>query len=151
MIISDCLKHDSVTVHLFLRHLIRFLKSKCDVKKVVYFSDGAVTQYKNRKNSCNLIFHEAHFGVAAEWHFFATAHGKGPCDGIGGSLKRLAARASLQRHQNNQILTCADLYQWAQQNVRNINVAYSSAADYEKERMLLMPRFAKALRVSGTQ
>ena len=66
VIISDCLKHDCVTIHLFLRHLIRFLKSKCDVKKIVYFSDGAVTQYKNRKNFCNLIFHEADFGVAAE-------------------------------------------------------------------------------------
>ena len=66
-------------------------------------------------------------------------------------MKRLAAQASLQRPQNDQILTPADLYQWAQQNVRNINVAYSSPADYEKERMLLMPWFLKALRVSGTQ
>ncbi len=45
----------------------------------------------------NLCSHEEDFGVAAEWHFSATAHGKGVCDGLGGTVKRLAARASLQR------------------------------------------------------
>jgi len=45
------------------------------------------------------------FGIKAEWHFSATAHGKGACNGLGGSVKRLAARASLQRISDNQILT----------------------------------------------
>ncbi|ESO09020.1 hypothetical protein HELRODRAFT_168952 [Helobdella robusta] len=31
------------------------------------------------------------FGLKAEWHFFATSHGKSPCDGIGGTTKRLVA------------------------------------------------------------
>ena len=29
--------------------------------------------------------------------FFANSHGKQPCDGIGGTVKRLTAKASLQR------------------------------------------------------
>ncbi|RXG51976.1 hypothetical protein Avbf_06493, partial [Armadillidium vulgare] len=33
------------------------------------------------------------------------AHGKGPCDGLGGAVKRLAARASLQRPYEYQTLT----------------------------------------------
>ncbi len=41
----------------------------------------------------------------AEWHLSATSHGKGPCDGVGGTVKRLAARASLQRPYEKQILT----------------------------------------------
>ena len=28
--------------------------------------------------------------------FFATSHGKNACDGVGGTIKRLAAHASLQ-------------------------------------------------------
>jgi hypothetical protein len=35
-------------------------------------------------------------GVLAEWHFFATSHGKSACDGVGGTLRRLAPKASLQ-------------------------------------------------------
>ena len=51
-------------------------------------------QYKNCKNFLNLCHHESDFGLDAEWNFFATSHGKGPCDGVGGIVKRLAARAS---------------------------------------------------------
>ena len=36
------------------------------------------------------------FGVKAEWHFSATSHGKG----LGGTVKQLTARASLQRKTN---------------------------------------------------
>lgn len=36
-----------------------------------------------------------------EWHFFATSHGKGPCDRVGGTLKRTAALVSLQRPLEN--------------------------------------------------
>lgn len=53
------------------------------------------------------------YGIKAEWHFFATSHGKGPCDGIGGTLKRLADEASLQRIYENQILTAKQVYDWA--------------------------------------
>ena len=59
--------------------------------------DGSAAQYKNQKIFINLCYHHSDFGVQAEWHFYATSHGKGPCDGIGGTVKRLAAKASLQR------------------------------------------------------
>ena len=64
------------------------------VKKVYDFSDGAASQYKNKKNFVNLAFHNRDF---KNRHFFATDHGKGPPDGLGGTVKREAARASLKR------------------------------------------------------
>ena len=73
--------------------------------KIYYFSDGSSAQYKNFKNFANLRHHKKDFRVDAEWHFFATSHGKNACDCVGGMLKRLAAKASLQRHLQNQILT----------------------------------------------
>jgi hypothetical protein len=39
--------------------------------------------------------------VSAEWHFFATSHGKGQADGKGGTVKRLAAKTSQQKVYNN--------------------------------------------------
>ena len=52
VVISDCMKHDTVSVHLFQRNLVRFLKDRFDAtpSKMIYFSDGAASQYKNRKN-----------------------------------------------------------------------------------------------------
>jgi len=42
------------------------------------------------KNTCFLIcIHlEQDHGVKIWWNFFATSHGKGPVDGLGGSVKR---------------------------------------------------------------
>jgi hypothetical protein len=59
--------------------------------------------------------------VLAEWHFFATSHGKSACDGVGGTLKMLAAKASLQRPYNEQIMTYHQLYEWAQSSIYNLN------------------------------
>ena len=96
IIISDCLHHDTIAVHLFQKNLAQFLQEKFSkVYKILYFSNGSAAQYKNRKNIVNLCYHKEDFWVQAEWHFYATSHGKGPCDGIGGTVKCLAATASL--------------------------------------------------------
>ena len=88
VVISECLHHDTVAVYLFQKNLIKFLKEKFLPCKIFYFSDGSAAQYKNRKNLC---LHKADFGITAEWHFSATSHGKGACDGLEGTVKRLAA------------------------------------------------------------
>ena len=51
VVISDCLQYDTVAVYLFQRKLIEFLKLALPfmLKKIVYFSDGAASQYKNKK------------------------------------------------------------------------------------------------------
>jgi hypothetical protein len=39
----------------------------------------------------------------AKWHFSVTSHGKGACDGVGGTIIRLARKASLQNPYEEQI------------------------------------------------
>ena len=41
----------------------------------------------------------------AEWIFFATSHGKSPCNGVGGFVKQYVAKRSLQRPVHDQILS----------------------------------------------
>ena len=65
------------------------------------------------ENFLNLYHHKAYFRVDAEWNFFTSSHGKGPCDGLGDTVKRLAARASLQQPYEYQIMTPHQLYEWA--------------------------------------
>ena len=132
VIISDCLQHDTVAVYVFQKCLIEFLTDKfnCCPHKIIYFSDGAAAQYKNRKNFLNLCHHKADFGIDAEWHFFATSHGKGPCDGLGGTVKRLAARASLQRPYEHQIMTLRQLYEWASDDISTVVFNYYTTDDY---------------------
>ena len=104
VVVSECLPHDTITDHLFQQHLLKFLKEMFGEKpkKVFYFSDGCAGQYKNFMNLCH---HSVDFGVEAEWHSFATSYAKGPCDGVGGLLKRMTTKASLQRPYQDQIQT----------------------------------------------
>ena len=155
VVISDCLHHDTVAVHLFQKSFIDFLKNflppTLHPKKIIYFSDGAASQYKNRKNFLNLCHHKDDFGVAAEWHFSATSHGKGACDGLGGTVKRLAARASLQRPYNDQLMTPRQLFDWASVNVPAAHFGYCSNEDYKSEQRILDPRFQQSRTIPGTR
>ena len=136
VVISDCLHHDTIAVYLFQKKLIEFLVKTLGhlPKRILYFSDGAASQYKNRKNFLNLCHHLSDFGIPAEWHFFATSHGKGACDGLGGTVKRLAARASLQRPYEDQIVTPLQLYEWATVNIPSTVFAYCSTEEYLTEK-----------------
>ena len=59
-----------------------------ETKDVTYFSDGCASQYKNCKNLFNMCHHVSEFGINAKWVFFATSHGKQPCDRIAGTVKQ---------------------------------------------------------------
>ena len=128
-------------LHLFQRLFINFLKELLPLqlrpKKILYFSDGAASQYKNRKNFLNLCHHEEDFGVKAEWHFLATSHGKGACVGLGGTVNRLAARASLQKPYNDQVMTPWQLFDWACANIPAVHFEYCSSENYTREQSSL--------------
>ena len=154
VIISDCLNHDTVAVHLYQKHLISFLTNQFGHSPVrmIYFSDGASSHYKNCKNFANLCHHESDFnGIKAEWHFFATSHGKGPCDGVGGTVKRSAARASLQKPYNDQIMTPRQLFEYSKENVAGVHFHYCTNEEYNSEGTLLEARFNSANTIVGTR
>ena len=69
------------------------------------------------------------------------------CDGIGGTIKRLVARAILQATKEGQILTPMQLYSWANHHVR-IKVMFVSKQDIAEH--FLMIRFQNAMTVVGT-
>jgi hypothetical protein len=63
---------------------------------------------------------EAHYS-GGYLYFFATSHGKGPRDGIGGSIKHLTVDASLQKLKDNEILTPLNLCSQAKQYLKKKN------------------------------
>jgi len=68
-IISDSMIHDTTTVHAFITRLLSHLKEELPTKtRLIYYSDGAASQYKNYKNFANLCHHQIDHGLKAEWH-----------------------------------------------------------------------------------
>lgn len=136
IIISEVLTHDTTAVQLFISKLLDFIKQSIDFSKITFMSDGAAAHYKNKKKIASLCSFRSNYGLEAEWHFFATSHGKGPCDAVGGTLKRMAKRASLARDYGNTITTPRELYDWAVKqsdiHITKLNFCFISNEQYAK-------------------
>ena len=83
--VSDYLSHDKCAVNYFLQQILNWLDGNVGkFNEYVFFSDGAASQFKQRYLLCALTFLERNIS----WNFFASSHGKGPVDGVGGITKR---------------------------------------------------------------
>lgn len=147
-IISDCLTHDAVTVRCFLQKFIQCVKQTYPlVSKFIYFTDGAVSQYKNFKNMHLLYNHHNLFGIHTEWHFFATSHGKGACDGVAAVVKHQAGRASLQLVGHKKILSAQNLYEWATENLTAVHCEFVTLAEVDALRTKDL--YENAIKIQG--
>ena len=64
----------------------------------------------------------------AVWHFLEAGHGKGPCDGVWGSLKKMARDATKQ---GQQIINGNTFYLWATKLERTlVSFNYIDVFDY---------------------
>ena len=88
--------------------------------------------------------------MPAEWHFFATSHGKSAGDGAGGTLKRLATKASLQHTYKDHILSAQDVYQFAL-NIKGMDFEFVESKEHDLEAKELEQRLARSRTVPGTQ
>ena len=123
VIVSDELQHTKVSVHAFMASIISTLKNKyATITEIDIFSDGASSQFKQRYLFSNLHTWEQQFGLSLRWHFFATSHGKGVVDGLGGTVKRSVWR--YVRSGQGQASTPLSFHNVAVQRNPNINVMF---------------------------
>ncbi|KAG1668796.1 Dipeptidyl peptidase 8 [Nymphon striatum] len=86
VLVSDNITHSKDTVIPYIDRLLEELPKT--VRKVSLWSDGPASQFKNRYILASLKPLQDKYNITIRWNFFATSHGKGPVDGIGGSVKR---------------------------------------------------------------
>ena len=134
------------------RHTCEYIKKALpNVTLVEYFSDGCAGQYKNFKTFLNLCYHSSDFGLRAIWSFFATSHGKSPCDGLGGTVKRLLLRASLQRPVNDLILSFNKVMTFCTTSIKGITFFEISKDDTASVRERQKVRYQLGNTVEGTR
>ena len=80
------------------------------------------TSFKNRR--LGLFVSMTSIEEFVSMKFVATSHIKSPFDGVGRTIKQLATRASLQRLQNNQIMTATRLLEFCQEEICGIKVYF---------------------------
>lgn len=112
VVVSDELSHTSSTVFAIMKHVVKEVKAVLqNVKMVHYMTDSPTSQYRNKQIFSIVAHHDTIFpGIKASWLYFEAGHGKGPCDGVGGTAKRLADMA-VKRH-SAIIQSADDFFQW---------------------------------------
>ena len=127
--ISDGIVHDVTFVNKIIQGMIPELKKIISDLKKIIFTDGCAAQYTNCRNLYNLSKINEEFGISAEWNFFATSHGKSPCDGIGGTIKWLTAQESLKHPYRDQILTSDAMFEFCVNKIEGITFLYLKQMD----------------------
>ena len=149
VMVTDNLNHDTNAVATFQPRLINDLKGQVPgLRKINYWSDGAASQYKNKKNFANIANHQQNYGVDCEWNFWASCYGKGPWDGIGGTLKRSCTNAIKQ---GKQISTPEDVYKHGVSALPSVNMHWVPDSEIKKREAELQKRFNSAKLVKGTR
>ena len=148
---SNDLEHDTGFVYQVQKLLCNYLQlSYPSINNIQYFSDGCSDQYKNYKNLLNLTFHKQNFGFDAVWNFFATSHGKSPCDGLGGTIKRKLTIESLSRTKTNPIFTALQAYEFCKDTMTTVELFYISKDDLTQVCTKLKTRYELGHTVPGT-
>ena len=87
--VSSVGQHSVPTHYAFMVKLMEQLKVLLPDLEVLHFiTDGPANQYRNRTIAALVAVFEQLHGIRATWTWLEGGHRKGPCDGIGGGLKR---------------------------------------------------------------
>ena len=151
-VLSDDIKHDTPFVYECMKLTVQHCREHYPhITKFEYFTDGCAGQYKNYKNFLNLCLHAEDFGVQAVWNFFATCHGKGPCDGIGGTVKRLVRLESLRRVKGDYITDIDKMFAFCHSTIKNVKFYLLKANEMKARREETNARFGIGSTIPGTQ
>ncbi|KAI8498685.1 hypothetical protein Bbelb_238870 [Branchiostoma belcheri] len=149
-IVSDEMGHNSATVFAILKRVVPEVKEKHpDVKFLHYWTDSPSSQYRNKTIFSILSDHESLFGLPACWNYFEAGHGKGPCDGVGGTAKRMADEAV--NRQATTIQDAKEFYTWAANQERSsIKYMFISKDECKESQTYLTEKYGSVKAIPGT-
>jgi hypothetical protein len=150
-IVSDNTNQGKHEVFACLKYIIGQLKLRHEnLTHVKVFSDGCGGQFKNRFHFKNLLHAVSDFNITLELAFFATGHGKSPCDGIGAAIKRHVRYNVLAERFN--VINASDFVNCAQSFADRIKVYELTQAEIDTYHAILSTRWdeKKVKKVAGT-
>ena len=126
--VSDSLTHSAISVNTIMKQVVEHVKGVCpNITCIHYLTDSPSSQYRNQKIAYMVSHHTSLFGVQAAWIYFEAGHGKGACDGVGGTSKRMADDAV--KHQKCIIQNALDYYTWAKSSATSIQYFFYTSED----------------------
>ena len=121
--ITDDLKHDARAVATFEKEAICHVRDRgVDIKKIHQWTDGCAAQYKGCNSFAEISQADSKHGCSVTRNYFETSHGKGPCDGLGGIVKRKVSNAIVQNN-DLRINTAAELHKFCDSNLSTVGAS----------------------------
>ncbi|CAF1383212.1 unnamed protein product [Adineta ricciae] len=147
--VSNSTTHDKFTVITCLEILVEEIVSMVpDVDQILFFSDGAASQFKNRYVVQHLTTMLNKLDIDITWNYFASSHGKGVVDSIGGILKRLVWLDVLA---GSRCSSAKDFVAICRKKTTTITVGLIHQAQFDATRHLLEKTFKKTVGVPNIQ
>jgi hypothetical protein len=143
--ISSEKSHAAPTTLAFIKKIIpEIQKLLPNVTLVHYVTDSPPTQYRNKSIVKLVASHAELFsGITATWDYMEAGHGKGPCDGVGGSVKR---SADIAVKSGETITSASDFYLWATRTKKNISFLFVTPEEVKSaEKNLKNATFVKGV------
>ena len=111
VICSDTKDKEKNSVTAFVKHLydkeLTPLSSEMQAVEEVIWTDGLSSEFKNRFMAALLKELSQKFNKIFTWKYFATSHGKGVVDGVGGRAKSLVRSAVMSKQKSAPIVQSA--------------------------------------------
>ena len=137
--VSGVLSHNAISVYTILSKLIPELKTLVpNLKQIHYLTDSPTSQYRNKTIFRFISTHKEEYDIEARWNYLESGHGKGPCDGLGASIKRSADNAI--KHGKANIQNAADFYQYATKTTEEgskVKYMMYTQEDYDEAKSIL--------------
>ena len=135
VIVSNAKEKDKNTIVCFLLNLYEnyFLKSD-QIKEEIIWSDGPSKEFKNQFMVTFLKYLSEKFMKTFSWKYFATSHGKGVCDGVGGNVKYLVRLAvTSKKGQRTVVQNSLDFAKVATSLVDKTQILHISEKEIEQQ------------------
>ena len=126
LIIADSQDKGRNSVFTFINALTNYIQfEKGDM--VIICTDELSSEFKNRYLVKLVCMLSKKFQSKVSWKYFATSHGKGVVDGIGGSAKSLMRKRVMNQGKNAVIVqNSADFYKVAKDDMKGVSVLHIS-------------------------
>ena len=124
LMVTNSQVKDKDTVYALLLKLVDSIDFK-EGDNLVIYSDGPSSEFKNRYMVRLVSILAKRYGCLVEWKYFATSHGKGVVDGIGGAAKSGVRRKVMSKRDNADIVQCStDFANVAKTCLENVTVIH---------------------------
>lgn len=143
VICSDTTAKDKDTIYVFLNELFDLIhredESPTSPSAEIIWSDGPASEFKNRYMVKLTTMLSGKHEKTFFWKYFATSHGKGVIDGVGGNIKRLVREKMMSQDANVVIQSAKDFADLASRLVSKTRVIYIPASEISQKINAVLP------------